>query len=360
MFLWAWAIGWEAADATEGRMLFTHQWAVADPLSPAGDGLGPQFNDTSCAACHHQGGVGGAGDRSHDAIRLPRHGLVHHEGRSPDYASYREGLFRPSHVPQFGCGTAAFHFFDQFEPRRVQTPALFGSGLLDAVTEAQLEAARVAGEQRGVTGRIGRDDLDRPARFGWKANVATLEDFVHEACAQEIGLTTPLATQAPDPTGTYGTSAGPDLDTSQVRSLVTFVASLPRPPVAPDRHEGRAVFVEVGCAACHAEQLGDVQGAYTDLLLHDMGFGLSGRAGYGSSGLGPVAGNATPSEWRTPPLWGVASSAPYLHDGRAPTLVEAIEAHGGEADSARERFEGLQKKRQRLLVGFLQSLTAPE
>jgi CxxC motif-containing protein (DUF1111 family) len=44
-----------------GRDLFSHEWAPNDPKSHGGDGLGPVYNDTSCVACHSQGGQGGAG-----------------------------------------------------------------------------------------------------------------------------------------------------------------------------------------------------------------------------------------------------------------------------------------------------------
>jgi len=43
---------------------------VNDPLSHGGDGLGPMFNATSCAACHNQGGVGGSGSLEHNADML--------------------------------------------------------------------------------------------------------------------------------------------------------------------------------------------------------------------------------------------------------------------------------------------------
>src|SRR5207249_798669 len=46
-----------------GRELFTREWLPGDPRSHAGDGLGPVFNARSCVACHHLGGVGGAGPR---------------------------------------------------------------------------------------------------------------------------------------------------------------------------------------------------------------------------------------------------------------------------------------------------------
>ncbi len=39
------------------------------------------------------------------------------------------------------------------------------------------------------------------------------------------------------------------------------------------------------------------------------------------------------SVFLTENLWGVGSTAPYLHDGRATTLTEAILEHGGEAAS---------------------------
>ena len=64
-----------------------------------------------------------------------------------------------------------------------------------------------------------------------------------------------------------------------------------------------------------------------------MGAVLTGGGSYGdpppelpdfTEGGGPQ-----PGEWRTPPLWGVADSAPYMHDGRANTLSDAIELHGG-------------------------------
>jgi CxxC motif-containing protein (DUF1111 family) len=64
-------------------------------------------------------------------------------------------------------------------------------------------------------------------------------------------------------------------------------------------------------------------------------------------------------QWRTPPLWGVAESAPYLHDGRAATLDDAILAHGGEAALARNRFEGLAAEHRAQLLGYLETLGQP-
>ena len=65
-------------------------------------------------------------------------------------------------------------------------------------------------------------------------------------------------------------------------------------------------------------------------------------------------------EWRTPPLWGLADSAPYLHDGRAATVVEAIALHGGEADATTKRFFALPAVERLAVLAFLKCLKAPE
>ncbi len=92
---------------------------------------------------------------------------------------------------------------------------------------------------------------------------------------------------------------------------------------------------------------------YTDLLVHDMGAGLAdNRPDY----------QATGSEWRTTPLWGMGllektNGAPYyLHDGRARTAEEAILWHGGEAQSSRDQFTKLAKADRDAVVAFLMSL----
>ena len=72
------------------------------------------------------------------------------------------------------------------------------------------------------------------------------------------------------------------------------------------------------------------------------------------------AGIAAEEEWRTTPLWGLRDSAPYLHDGRASTVDEAIRLHGGEATAAAQRYRQLPAREQALLQAFLLSLAAPD
>ena len=64
-------------------------------------------------------------------------------------------------------------------------------------------------------------------------------------------------------------------------------------------------------------------------------------------------------EWRTPPLWGVRDSAPYMHDGRAETLLEAISMHDGEAAGTRDRFLQLPLDDRHAIISFLNTLVAP-
>ncbi|MCB0213983.1 MAG: thiol oxidoreductase, partial [Anaerolineae bacterium] len=92
---------------------------------------------------------------------------------------------------------------------------------------------------------------------------------------------------------------------------------------------------------------------YTDLLLHDMGAGLAdNRPDF----------QATGSEWRTPPLWGIGlfetvnKHSTYLHDGRARNLPEAILWHGGEAETAKDAFTKMSQTERDALIAFLKSL----
>jgi CxxC motif-containing protein (DUF1111 family) len=64
-------------------------------------------------------------------------------------------------------------------------------------------------------------------------------------------------------------------------------------------------------------------------------------------------------EWRTPPLWGVRDSAPYMHDGRAETLLEAITLHEGESAGTRDRFLQLPLDDRHAVIAFLNTLVAP-
>jgi CxxC motif-containing protein (DUF1111 family) len=87
---------------------------------------------------------------------------------------------------------------------------------------------------------------------------------------------------------------------------------------------------------------------FSDLKRHDMGADL---ATPGAQGTIPA------SVFLTRPLWGLAETAPYLHDGRAPTIDDAIRMHGGEASAARDAYLALDDRARASVRVYLASLS---
>ena len=338
------------APGPDGRELFTRTWQQLDPRSHAGDGLGPEYNAASCVACHSLGGVGGAGPRARDVLMViegDRVEVVHTHG--VEFL----GLLA---IKGLGLrGSAGFEGAMSFPVQvRRQTPALFGAGLIDRIPGAELRVLEATGDpdHPEITGRLALDAHDRIGRFGWKGQIHDLATFVETACANELGLQT-TAVDQPGPV-----APGPDLTDRELEALIGFVAEIPRPRrvSAPGSEAGRQRFHDLGCGACHVETVAGVEGLYSDLLLHDLGEDLAdGASGYGI--VDPPEGVAR--EWRTPPLWGLRDSAPYLHDGRAPTVKQAIERHGGEADRVIDAWNASSSGEQAQVLAFLDGLVAP-
>jgi CxxC motif-containing protein (DUF1111 family) len=179
-----------------------------------------------------------------------------------------------------------------------------------------------------------------------------------------MGVTTPFATAESLPQGEplqCDPEPDPEDDGAAVAAFTEFITFLAPPPAAEPSTEakrGRSLFRRLNCHKCHTDRYRTRAHpiralnnrrvrSYTDLLMHDMGPGLAD--GIGSH---PSEG----SEFRTPPLWGVHYTAPYLHDGRAATLEQAISAHGGEATAARQRFMALSPVDRAKVIAFLNSL----
>jgi CxxC motif-containing protein (DUF1111 family) len=444
---------------SRGRELFTREWVAGDRRSHAGDGLGPVYNAQSCAACHRQGGIGGAGNNEKNvslvtvfvsekirgrgvAGALPEHPLppagapkkmivgnpgreveleipsedvlvkihpvlrtqpafpFHRFGAGPEFAEWQATIFPKDeteteqsskqssnrrHTKFIGSGMVTL-----IESKR-NTPPLFGAGLIDAIPDKLLdevatEQAKASGpavrpsqfapedEWLPVRGRVARLKDGRIGRFGWKASVASLREFTLQACSSEIGLEVPGFARAAPPWRSNYKAPGIDLTREQCDALTRFVASLPRPVVRPAGSpeqadaiaRGRQLFASAGCAVCHRPKLGDVDGIYSDLLLHDMGHELSDSGSYTvlepelaskDKPRQPLAANER--EWRTPPLWGLRDSAPYMHDGRAETVADAVALHGGEGLNAAHAYKRLSQKERQQVDLFLQTLTAP-
>jgi CxxC motif-containing protein (DUF1111 family) len=398
--------GTSLGDQLAGKVLFTHEWQPKDPLCAGGDGLGPVFNARSCAACHRQGGLGGGGGLEHNVTLFvddrggrggkPREGVIHAHAVA---ASFQETLAllgpnlpaisQPSLQQilqkgrQFGevqPGGRGLALPPNLRLTQRNTTALFGAGLINAIPdrvilvnlkEQRLRRGMAPGDTEHLpVGRVNRLADGRIGKFGWKAQAARLSDFVQAACANELGLSNPGHPQ-PQPLGKPDYMAvGVDLTQKQCDQLTAFVASLPQPverrPTDPGRQasarRGKELFKLAGCAECHTPDLGSVSGIYSDLLLHRMGRELEASgSSYGSAAPPPRTPDSgpLPEEWRTPPLWGVAESAPYLHDGRAATLEEAIRLHAGQGARSALYFTRLAQARQDDLIAFLKTLRAP-
>jgi CxxC motif-containing protein (DUF1111 family) len=255
--------------------------------------------------------------------------------------------------------------------------------LIDQVPDAVIEAAakRRHPSWPQVKGRVSRLADGRIGRFGWKGQTASLGEFVLSAAAVEMGLEVPGHNQAADPRVPPLKAPGLDMDQAECEALLAYLRSLPAPRSlaaanAKDeraKKDGKALFKTIGCAECHAPQLGRLENVYSDLLLHVMSPELSDTATYGtflaSTDAQPAkpraaeparhVDTATDDEWRTPPLWGLRDSAPYLHDGRAGTIEDAILMHGGEASASAQRYRKLPARDQAELRFFLLSLAAP-
>jgi CxxC motif-containing protein (DUF1111 family) len=388
----------EAVEA--GLALFNHNWTVKDPLA-GGDGLGPVFNARSCVECHSQGGAGGGGPVDKNVTvyglrpqvktvikDLPHIGVVHQKATRPEYQETLAHVVpnlpgSPSlslekiNDPGFVCTTGNDVVITQRN-----TPALFGDGQLDMIPEDELHkaqrqnstAARLVGLSRAkdpnIRGRVARLPDGRLGRFGWKAEFATLREFVKAACANEIGLSNPDRPQARPMAHREYQGTGTDLTEAQCALMTDFIRGLEAPrrvePSEPGERArvkaGEETFARIGCADCHTPDLGSIKGFYSDLILHDMGNTLAAGIGSYGEAIAPPNSTTVPvaSEWKTPALWGVADSAPYLHDGRAETLEAAIEAHQGEASGVTTAFKNLPPAEQQGVIAFLNTLKAPK
>lgn len=239
---------------------------------------------------------------------------------------------------------------------------------------------------------VDSDLVVRP--FGRKGEFATTRRFDIEAMQFHFGMQPVEAVG--EGIDADGDSVADEVLIGEISSIGVFFASLERPrtdPLNGSTRLGRTAFQTIGCAGCHIpflDTLGthvpfrfpevehqprenvyyevdltaapasfDANGSggvrvplFADLKRHDMGDALAE-----SFSLNSEQGNR---EFTTARLWGVADTAPYLHDGRATTLTDAILMHGGEAQAARDAFAALPESTQSNLVDFLRTLRTPE
>lgn len=304
-----------------------------------------------------------------------------------------------------------------FDGRFINPPFLFGSGgvqllaremTLDLRERAAAAEANpdvpVALETHGVSfGTIvydsARGDFDRSGLegidddlvvrpFGRKGEFHTVRGFDVTALSFHFGIE-PVEVVGP---GVDGDDDGvaDEISVGAVSALEIFNTTL-APPVQtrPGRaaRAGRRLFAAAGCNECHIPFL-ETRGRVLEYRLPDVpaggevfysadlsrapvGFPKASKGGLRvplfadlkRHDMGPELaenfGSDLDAFFTTARLWGVWDTAPYLHDGRATTLVEAIELHGGEARPARDAFLAFSDEEKSQLLAFLATLRTP-
>jgi len=347
----------------EGSRTFSKNYGIAD-------GLGPVFNDRSCATCHRGGTT--ASNRT-----VSRFGRITNGAFDP-LAELGGSLIQSRGIGSVTTVDGTFSFAAERIPPEAsigatrRTTSVRGLGFVDAVPDATwLEIARSEAAARdGTAGRVhmvldlatGRAVV---GKFGWKAQVPSLFQFSADALLNEIGITNPLFLDETCPQGdcmALAFNPTPALnddgrDVVALNDFQTMLAPPARGAISDEALSGEALFQQIGCGSCHRAsiQTGPSPIAalnratfhpYSDFLLHDMG----------TLGDGIVQGQATGREMRTAPLWGLRNANRLLHDGGATTIERAIERHDGQARAARERFAALDADSVALLLAFLRSL----
>lgn len=338
----------ETAKWLSGRAIFDHDFHESEGLGT------PDFNADSCRACHRDPAIGGSGGLELNVLRYGVDG-----GVQANFMNLPNGQVASKfRLPGMGRDEVDAGA-DVFEQR--QTPSIFGLGRIDLIPDANILANEdpTDADGNGIFGvahmiTVGGGGLE-VGRFGWKAQLPRLSDFLNDAMAGENGLTTHDNGRGFNLATDNDGVADPDLSPSDFDDCLFFMAELAAPKrggsTHPDIAIGQSVFNSVGCANCHRPSLDDVNGdpvpLYSDLLLHNV---------MSPSFHGVVQGQAGVGFFRTPPLWGISHTAPYFHDGRAETLLDAILTHEGEATEVVVNFQVLPPAHQQALITFLNDL----
>jgi hypothetical protein len=360
----------------------------------------------ACANCHSKGGPDGAGAQTQNAF-------LRGDGERTPSADQRNA----PHL--LGLGPIAClaremsaELVAQADGARERAKAV-GHPVEQALTTKGISFGRITAKVDGSldTHAVEGVDPDLTIRpFGWKGHQATLRDMAEESLHIHQGLLSNRIQLAVGdgslPAGPYGQGKWYDvdedgvsleIDAGMLTTVVAYLAQLETPVIRAPRDpgmidawaSGRSTFEEIGCASCHVPTIelqdtkldarqpaapgvaafvidvakdGDgpkidpkyagsrtpyLVNLFSDLKRHDMGDALAT----------PRPEGTIPARvFLTRPLWGLADTAPYLHDGRAPTVHEAIILHGGEAKAAREAYLALDENARASVRVFLASL----
>ena len=354
--------------AVAGRS-FRDNKAIFEEVEHVGDGLGPVYNDVSCANCHQAPVTGHVSQinefRVADANGNPPPGtqtLVQDRAIDPDAQEH------------INTG------FSSHEFRSTRT--VLGDGFVEAINSNTL-AANVAAQPSAQRGQLRTVNVleapgnQRIGRFGHKSQHASLFSFSADAYLNEMGITSSLLPTENNIFGAssaaFDTVADPeDADNEDVGAFTDFMRSLRAPgrgPITADVNAGSSLFDAVGCAVCHTRSFTTLAagsvingGAFTvpaelgnkiihpfsDFALHNIGT---------SGGIGGEAGVNDRFATTTIALWGVRTKVRFMMQGNTMTIFDTIQVHGGQAATARNNFNnGLNNTQKNQLIAFVLSL----
>ncbi|MBX7147039.1 MAG: c-type cytochrome [Alphaproteobacteria bacterium] len=374
-------------------------------------GLGPSFNRASCSHCHVRDGRGKPTDLTDNlssmifklgiinpniptnSIPHPIYGDQFHDQSISTIISEKIKVYY-NEITEFYPDGISYHLRKPYyilpasipEELKSKTlisaripPALIGLGLLENIpVQSIMELADPYDKNNdGISGKINlvANNLSQEkkslGRFGWKASTSNLYQQNATAAFNDMGLTNILfpgqnckiVTCKDEPISL-------ELNNEFLDKLTFYTKTLSVPMRRNldniSAQKGEQIFFKAECHTCHKPSwiINHYPSArdvitpqtifpFTDLLLHDMGHELSDNL--------PDA-EATGSEWRTPPLWGIGLNKEvsgyefYLHDGRARNLEEAILWHNGEGKKSSDIFKNLSRYDREALISFLKSL----
>ncbi|MEC8945549.1 MAG: di-heme oxidoredictase family protein [Chloroflexota bacterium] len=372
---------------------------------------GPDAN--ACSGCHNLPKTGGGGDNVANVFVLSGELSFVEDMPLSEVGNERNtlGMFGSGYVELL-----AREITDDLE--QIRYDAFWKSKITKEIIRVQLiskgiDFGFITVHPNGVvdtseTEGIDEDLIIKP--FGQKGSMISLRQFTIFALNLHHGI------QAAE---TYGFGKDPDKDgipdelsVGDITALTLFQAALPAPSINyPESDQakeaallGENIFETIGCASCHIPKLPlessvfvepnpynppriyrEESGAspfsidlikldsnanfetdsdgrimipvFTDFKRHDMGDQLDnekvGQCERSNSGR---CFDIPSSQWLTKKLWGFASEPPFLHHGRATLISQAIEAHGGEAEESRVKFQNLAVGDQKAVVEFLKSL----
>lgn len=280
------------------------------------------------------------------------------------------------------------------------TIGIYGTGLLDAISDEDLRAQWQEEQTRGYCAGVIGADIDEtglnpyfpgkhPGRFTYLCTRATLDNgpganalwnitnvtrpdrkyhYITEEYAKVMSKDADIQ-QALGKTETeifewlMSTELQPEMTAEDYNAFMVWHRGLAVPAARnlddPTVQRGRKLFYDAGCIACHRPSwttrsnytpLPAISNQriypYTDLLRHNLEMKEPGRV----------------QLCRTTPLWGrglmkiVSGHTDRLHDLRARNTEEAILWHGGEAKQSKEKFRNLSKEDRDALIKFLDAI----